>query len=159
MGVRNECRAEKTFRRGPHGLERLQVQLRHSVAHNAQPDALPKEGCLLSRVRRRWPFRELRLSRCLVPVLLHIPLPYMIRKLGGVCPDCVGTTRRSTTLPRTRTVSVPCGIADYALGSVGSDCSISWFFRIITCVVFTALSVHPPDFTSRDVCLSQGDEA
>ena len=35
------------------------------------------------------------------------------------------------------------------LWGVLGDCPISWFFRKISCVVFYALSVHPPDFTSR----------
>ena len=46
-------------------------------------------------------------------------------------------------------------VADYALGSVG-DSPISWFVRKLSCVVLFALSVHPPDFTSRDVCLFVG---
>ena len=46
-------------------------------------------------------------------------------------------------------------IADYALGWAGGDCPISCFFRKLSCVVLSALSVHPPDFTSRVcVCLS-----
>ena len=44
------------------------------------------------------------------------------------------------------------GIADYALGWAGGDCPISLFFRKFSCVVLSALSVHPPDFTSR-VCV------
>ena len=48
-------------------------------------------------------------------------------------------------------------IADYALGWAGGDCPISCFFRKLSCVVLFALSVHPPDFTSRvSVCLSVG---
>ena len=44
------------------------------------------------------------------------------------------------------------GVADYALGWAGGDCPISCFFRHLSCVVLSALSVHPPDFTSR-VCV------
>ena len=52
-------------------------------------------------------------------------------------------------------------VADYALGWAGGDCPISCFFRKVSCVVLSALSVHPPDFTSRVcvclfVCRSQG---
>ena len=35
------------------------------------------------------------------------------------------------------------------LWGVLGDCPISWFLRNISCVVLSALSVHPPDFTSR----------